>query len=99
MKLGRKEILQRLEKNVGTIRGFGVKRLGLFGSFAKGKTSGMSDIDFLVEFEKKSFDAYMELKDYLESLFNRRVDLVIEDTIKPRLRDTILNEVVHAPGL
>ena len=88
-----------LEKNTDTIRGFGVRRLGLFGSFAKGEASDMSDIDFLVEFERKTFDAYMELKDYLERLFNCRVDLVIEDALKPRLRLKILSEVIHASGL
>ncbi|MEK7678669.1 MAG: nucleotidyltransferase family protein [Deltaproteobacteria bacterium] len=99
MKLNRKKILQMLEKNTDTIRGFGVRRLGLFGSFAKGEASDMSDIDFLVEFERKTFDAYMELKDYLERLFNCRVDLVIEDALKPRLRLKILSEVIHASGL
>ena len=52
-----------------------------------------------MEFETKSFDAYMDLKDYLEDLLGRRVDLVISDTIKPRLRKTILQEAVHVPGL
>ena len=38
----------------------------------------------------------MDCKFYLEDLFGRRVDLVIEDTIKPRFREPILNEVVYA---
>jgi hypothetical protein len=63
----------------------------------------MSDLDFLVEFEKKSFDAYfdayMDLKAFLEKLFGCRVDLVLENAIKPRLRSTILNEALHAEGL
>ena len=59
----------------------------------------MSDLDFLVEFEKKSFDAYMDLKAFLETLFGCRVDLVLENAIKPRLRSTILNEALHAEGL
>ena len=58
-----------------------------------------SDLDFVVEFEQKSFDAYMDLKAYLEELLGRRVDLVVAEAIKPRLRDTILGEALHAPGL
>jgi predicted nucleotidyltransferase len=72
---------------------------GGWGSYARGEPKRKSDLDFVVEFERKSFDAYMDLKDYLENLFGRRVDLVISDTIKPQLRETILQEALHAPGL
>ena len=58
-----------------------------------------SDLDFVVQFEKKSFDGYMAVKEFLEALFGCRVDLVIEDAIKPRLREDIINEAVHATGL
>jgi hypothetical protein len=56
-------------------------------------------LDFLVEFGKNSFDAYMDLKIFLEELFGCKVDLVLADSIKPRLRETILREAVHVPGL
>jgi predicted nucleotidyltransferase len=58
-----------------------------------------SDLDFVVEFEEKSFDAYMDLKAFLEQLFDVRVDLVLKDAIKPRLRERILGDALHAPGL
>jgi len=93
------EILALLERNATAIRGRGVRRLGLFGSAARGTAGEDSDLDFVVEFERKSFDTYMDLKAYLESLLGRRVDLVIAEAIKPRLRDTILAEALHAPGL
>jgi predicted nucleotidyltransferase len=93
------EVLKQLEVHRDAIKAHGVRRLGLFGSYARGEPSPRSDLDFVVEFETKSFDAYMDLKDYLEGLLGRRVDLVISDTIKPRLRKTILQEAVHAPGL
>ena len=41
----------------------------------------------------------MGLKLFLEDLFGRRVDLVLKDAVKPRLREPILGTVVHAPGL
>jgi len=53
----REEILKILEKNQNVIRGYGVRRLGLFGSCARGECNEVSDLDFVVEFEKKSFDA------------------------------------------
>jgi predicted nucleotidyltransferase len=95
----RDEILKILEENGNAIRGYGVQRLGLFGSCARGECNEVSDLDFVVEFEKKSFDAYMDLKLFLEELFGCQVDLVISDTIKPRLRSLILGEAIHAPGL
>ena len=95
----REEILKILEKNRNVIRGYGVRRLGLFGSCARGECNEVSDLDFVVEFEKKSFDAYMDLKLLLEKLFDCQVDLVISDSIKPRLRSLILGEAIHAPGL
>jgi hypothetical protein len=95
----RETILKVLEENRDIIRSYGVKRLGLFGSCARGECNEVSDLDFVVEFEKKSFDAYMDLKLFLEELFGCQVDLVISDTIKPRLRSFILGEAIHAPGL
>ena len=99
MNRGREGILAILQQNRETIRSYGVRRLGLFGSYARGEATKASDLDFVVEFETKSFDAYMNLKEFLEGLFGRRVDLVLADAIKPRLRATILEEAVHAPGL
>jgi predicted nucleotidyltransferase len=97
--MSKEKILETLQANSEAIRGYGVRRLGLFGSWARGEGSRHSDIDFVVEFDKKSFDNYMDLKAFLESLFNCRVDLVVREAIKPRLLDGILEETVHAPGL
>lgn len=95
----RRDVLAALERNADTIRGFGVRRLALFGSCARGESSPTSDLDFLVEFERKSFDAYMELKFFLEELFGCSVDLVPADAVKDRLRAAVLQEAVHAAGL
>lgn len=99
MALSTQEILRLLEQNAPAIRRYGVRSLGLFGSGARGTARQGSDLDFVVEFHTKSFDAYMDLKAFLESLFECRVDLVLRDAIKPRLREAILSEAVHAPGL
>jgi predicted nucleotidyltransferase len=99
MALSTHEILDRLEQNAPIIRRYGVRKLGLFGSGARGAARECGDLDFVVEFETKSFDAYMDLKTFLERLFGCPVDLVLREAIKPRLRETILKETVHAPGL
>jgi len=98
MKQHRDHILQILQDNRDRIRSFGVRRLGLFGSCARGDSTDSSDLDFIVDFETKTFDAYMDLKAFLEKLFGCRVDLVLADAIKPRLSDAILQEAVYAPG-
>ena len=94
----KKEILNTVSANEAKIKSFGVRSLSLFGSSARGEDTPESDLDFVVEFEKKSFDAYMDLKLFLEELFARPVDLVLADGIKPRLRAAILRDAIHAPG-
>lgn len=95
----RQEILSTLEEHSADLKEFGVVKIGLFGSHARGDENPSSDLDFIVEFEKKTFDAYMDCKEYLETLFSRPVDLVMADSIKPRLRPIILKETVYASGL
>ena len=92
-------ILQKLSENSATIKSFGVRKLGLFGSYARGDEKRTSDMDFLVEFEKKTFDNYMDLKIFLEKLFDCKVDLVIADSVKPGLRKPIFDETIYAQGL
>jgi predicted nucleotidyltransferase len=88
--MNKEEILQSLNENSHIIKGFGVPKLGLFGSYARGDEKQTSDTDFLVEFEKKTFNNYMDLKIFLERLFDCKVDLVIADAVKPRLRRPII---------
>ncbi len=99
MTRNRKEVLGLIEQNREGLKRLGVRRLGLFGSCARGEATASSDLDFVVDFADKSFDAYMDLKAYLENLFGCRVDLVLADTIKPRLRPIIQRETVYALGL
>ena len=75
---------------------FSVRRIGLFGSFLRDDAEEDSDIDIVVEFDSPSFDHYMDLKFYLEDHFSKKVDLVIADTIKPRLRPIISQQVMYA---
>jgi uncharacterized protein len=78
---------------------FGVEKIGLFGSYVRNTQTVESDIDILVQFTEASFDHYMELKFYLEKLYGHPVDLVLFDSIKPRIKPYIMNEVRFAQGL
>lgn len=79
---------------------YGVRRIGLFGSFVRNEARADSDLDVLVEFQdgEETFEHYMDLKFHLEDLFERRVDLVIEASIKPLLQPYILSEAVYVEG-
>jgi len=94
----RDDVLRKLAENEDAIRRFSVRRLGIFGSCARGDQTETSDMDFVVEFDEPSLDNYLDLKEFLETLFGCPVDLVFADVIKPRLRPIILKEVVYAPG-
>lgn len=76
---------------------FKVKEIGVFGSRIKGEAKKGSDIDVLVEFQKKdkTFDNYMELKFFLEELFNCKVDLVLKSALKEEIKPYILPEVIY----
>lgn len=94
----REEVLSLIEQNQAALRKLGVRRLGLFGSCARGEATEESDLDFVVEFADTSFDLYMDLKSFLEELFQSRVDLVTIRSIKPRLLPIIQRETVYAQG-
>lgn len=72
---------------------FLVKSIGLFGSYSHETANESSDIDIIVEFEKPIGWKFFTLELYLESIFNRKVDLVTKDALKNQIKDKILKEV------
>jgi len=86
-----------VEQKTDMRKTFHVKKIGIFGSFVQNKQTKRSDVDILVEFEKghKDFFNYIRLKYHLEASLGRKVDLVIKEAVKPRLKDRIFNEVVY----
>jgi len=74
---------------------FSVKRIGLFGSVLHGSASDRSDVDILVELAHPTFDQYMDLKFFLEDKLGRPVDLVLADSLKPRLKPIIAREAAY----
>lgn len=92
-------ILDTLRNHQAHLQELGVRSLGLFGSFRRGTAHAASDLDFLLDLQRPSFSNYMAVKFYLEDLFGRSVDLVLAESLKPRLREHILSEVLYAEGL
>ncbi len=93
--LNSQKIILTLERHKDDLKRFSVVKIGLFGSFAQKKASAGSDIDFLVEFDEPSFDKYMDCKFFLEKLFSRKVDLVVEHALKPAL-EYVKEDTVYA---
>ena len=97
-KLNKEIILEILHKNRSEIRKYGVKKLILFGSYARGEQKETSDIDFLVEFEEGRglFRDYGNLLIFLENIFNKKIDLVkthlVRDFLKPYILEGIQYE-------
>ena len=94
----KEQLFDLLRQNAPRLRGFGVARFGLFGSFARGQQTRESDIDILVEFEegRKSFDNFISLAFFLEELLGRKVDLITPESLSPHIGPHILREVEYA---
>ncbi|OYQ36061.1 DNA polymerase subunit beta [Flavobacterium cyanobacteriorum] len=78
---------------------FGIKRVGLFGSYARNEQSIQSDIDILIDFEpgKATFDNLMAFHDIIDSIFeNEKVEVVTKNSLSPYIGPKILKEVVYA---
>ena len=83
------------KKILPILEDYRVKKIGLFGSYARGEIKENSDIDILIEIEKDiSLLDFVGLKQEIEEALGKKVDLVEYDTIKPLLRERILNERV-----
>ncbi len=92
------ELFELLLKHRHQLQQLGVKRCGVFGSFARGQQTDQSDVDILVEFEpgKKSFDNFMHLAFFLEETLGRKVELVTPESLSPYIGPHILREVEYA---
>lgn len=84
------------KKIVPLLKANSVARAGLFGSAARGEMTPESDVDLLVDLQKKaSLFEFIALKQKLEDVLGRKVDLVAYDAIKPVLRESILKHHVQ----
>ncbi len=89
------EIKKILTENREKIRtSYKVKKLGIFGSYVRGEQKEDSDVDILVTFEEHvSILKLVSFENYLQDITGIKVDVIPEKSIRPELRDIILNEV------
>ncbi len=91
------DALRLLREHREELRRLGVKSLAIFGSVARGEADAASDVDVLVEFiHPVGFFRFLDVRDRLEAILGRRVDLAQRDALKPALRERILSEAVDA---
>jgi hypothetical protein len=91
-----KRIEEILKKNKEHLKNkFYVEKIGVYGSYSKGKETPESDIDILVEFNGPIGWDFIELNDHLEHILGKKVDLVSIKALKSQLKDEILSEVVY----
>lgn len=74
---------------------YAVKKIGIFGSYARNEQREDSDIDIIVELDKPIGLKFVDLKFFLEEKLGRRVDLVTPNAIRPQMREQIFKEVVY----
>ena len=91
--LTRARILKVLREHEDLLKKYSVTRIGLFGSYARGQQKRGSDVDFLVDFEKPTYDNFIDLTFSLERLFRRNVGLVTSRSLNPRVKPFVEHEV------
>lgn len=96
--LNKDNILSTLSSHQHDLEKFGVVRIGLFGSYVKNAAKKDSDVDLLVDFdsERKTLKNIVELGDFLENLFAKKVEIVTPQGLSKYIGPYILKEVQYA---
>jgi len=89
------EVLRKIKENKNAIKRFGVKKIGLFGSYAREEQRAESDVDIVVEFEKgkATFDNFLDLAEYLENLIGKKIDLLTKEGVRSIRIEHIRKEI------
>ena len=94
--LSREEVIKRIKSHrKELLTRFPLRRLALFGSYAREEQTPDSDIDFLVEFSEPVGIEFVDLVIYLESILNTPVDLVTENGLKKSLRPYVEKDLIY----
>ena len=92
----KQKVLDLLKKNQDKIKEFKVQKMFLFGSVARGEETASSDIDILITFTiPPTYDMYIDLKFFLEDLFDRKVDLVTEDALRSEVKHHVERDLIR----
>jgi predicted nucleotidyltransferase len=74
---------------------FYVEKIGVFGSYSRGEETPESDIDIYVKFNDPIGWKYFILKEFLEKILNKKVELATKNALRPQMKDNILHEVIY----
>jgi hypothetical protein len=92
------QILEFIAQNRELLaREYRIKKIGLFGSYARDEATATSDIDLVVEFEKNTENIHalkMEITEIFKKQFHTNVDIASEKYMKPRVKQRILEESI-----
>ena len=97
MKMGLKQLLQEKREEILSIAAkHGAYNLRVFGSVARGEETEASDIDFLIDYDLEKISAWFPggLILDLETLLNRKVDVITTQSLHDLIRDKVFNEAV-----
>lgn len=91
------EVKAIIKRNKAKLAGkYGIRRIGIFGSFARDEQHRRSDIDILVEFDEvPGLLRFVHIEEHLRRLLGRKVDLVRQEALRPELKERILKEAVY----
>ena len=96
----REDIKKLLLENADMFKKYKVNKLGIFGSYVKGKARKGSDVDLLVDFEENiDLFEFIHLIDDIQALLKTKVDLATPDAIKPYIRSKVMSEVEWIEGI
>jgi predicted nucleotidyltransferase len=94
-----RDIIATLRRHEDELHRQGVAHVALFGSVARGEAQAHSDIDIMIDLSPEAhlsvFD-YVDLKEYIASLFDGPVDIVNKEGLKPYVKPAALTDVVYA---
>lgn len=99
MKTTKNDIILIIRNLKPLLSKYGVKEIGLFGSYVREEAIENSDIDILIDFEskKENFDNFMSVYDILEKHFvNQKIEIVTKKGLSPYIGPKILEEVYYA---
>ena len=97
--MDRQDIIARHRENEAELRARGVAHAALFGSRARGDARPDSDTDIMIEIDPEApvgVYEYVRIKEYIANLFDRKVDVVDREGLKPYVRPAVTSDAIYA---
>ncbi len=93
----KQELIDVIVHHTKDIQAYGVRQLGIFGSFVKGQVTEKSDVDFYIDFkpEFKTLHNFVGLANYFQSILGRKVEIVTPQSLNKFTGKYIIQEVEY----